>query len=106
MWSTHVACLQLGNTIEVRLLESRGLFIFHEKASVCCRLTYMDTRIWPFINLVIEGFIQAWYSGYHCCLTVRRFLVQTCWLGISCVETADFLCDCMGCLWEIWLSFT
>lgn len=67
---------------------------------------HQDLAFYQSFNRGISTRMVAWYSGYHWCLTVRRFLVQTCWLGISCVETAGSPCDCMGCLWEIWLSST
>lgn len=101
MWSTHVACLQLGNTIEVRLLESRGLFIFHEKA-----LCVADWCTWtPGFGLFL-AFYQSCNRGIH------TGMVQ--WLPLlphgkkvpgSNLLAGDFLCgDCRFSLWLHGLS--
>lgn len=97
MWSTHVACLQLGNTIEVRLLESRGLFIFHE------RLCVLQIDVHRHQDL---AFYQSCNRGIH------TSMVQ--WLPLlphgkkvpgSNLLAGDFLCgDCRFSLWLHGLS--
>lgn len=99
MWSTHADCLQLGNTSEVRPLESRGLFIFHEKA-----LCVADWRtVYGHQDL---AFYQSCNRGIHTSMVQwLPLLLHSKKVPGSNLLAGDFLCgDCRFSLWLHGLS--
>lgn len=96
---THADCLQLGNTSEVRPLESRGLFIFHEKALCVAdwRTVYghQDLAFYQSCNRGIPTSMVQWLP----------LLLHSKKVPGSNLLAGDFLCgDCRFSLWLHGLS--